>query len=274
MAVNADAPVAIAAIGDIHGEAELLRTTLEGLADLERRNGVSPIIYFLGDIVDRGPDSCGALDLVIETIASRRGSRLLLGNHDDWLMQFLINDLPDDEIANWLDQGGAETLYSYGLRARALPDDARNAILAAHPAHLPLLRSASILEQAGRFAFAHAGVDPARRFDQQDREDCIWIRGPFHRHVGLLEKIVVHGHQPQKGGLPVVTENRISMDTGAVFTGRLSTVLIEPDSGVLKFYQALAGDGFKEIAAQPLDRGLGTAMDFATAGNAHLSANR
>lgn len=255
----------IAAIGDVHGKADLLRTTLEGLVDLERLSGIPPVVYFLGDIVDRGPDSRGALDLVVKTIADRPGSRLLLGNHDDWLRRFLIDDLLDDEIAAWLDQGGGETLRSYGLSDRTAPHEARETILGAHPNHLQLLRTASILETVGRFAFAHAGVDPARPFDQQEREDCIWIRGPFHRHVGHLEKVVVHGHQPQKGGLPVVTENRISMDTGAVFTERLSTVLIEPDSGRLTFYQALGGGGFNEITARRLDRGLGTAMDIATA---------
>ncbi len=262
----------IAAIGDIHGEADLLRTTLKGLAGLERRSGVSLLVYFLGDIVDRGPDSCLALDIVLETIAARPGSILFLGNHEDWLLRFLIGDLSDGDFANWLDQGGAETLQSYGLRGRQAPDEARAAILDAHPDHLRLLQSASIMETAGRFAFAHAGVDPARHFDRQDREDCLWIRGPFHRHVGYLEKIVVHGHQPQKGGLPVVTENRISMDTGAVFTGRLSTVLIEPDSGVLRFYQALVDGTFEQIAPQSLDRGLGTAIDVASVDKGQLSS--
>ena len=263
----------IAAIGDIHGEADLLRTTFKGLTALEQRSGIPSVVYFLGDIVDRGPDSCGALDLVIKTIADRPGSRLLLGNHDDWLMQFLNDDLSDDEIADWLEQGGAETLHSYGLRARAAPDDARKAILAARPDHLQLLKTASILEQVGRFAFVHAGVDPSRPLSRQDREDCIWIRGPFHRHVGYLEKIVVHGHQPQKHGLPVVTENRISMDTGAVFTGRLSTVLIEPESGRLKFFQASVGGGFNETRPRLFDRGLGTALDLPIMGDVHRSAD-
>ena len=272
--MSSDTRSYIAAIGDIHGEADLLATTLRGLDDLERRTGHSLLVYFLGDIVDRGPHSRRALDLVIEAIAARPGSLLFLGNHDDWLLRFLENDLAMDDLAIWLEQGGAETLLSYGWNNRADPDAARDAILRAHPDHLRLLQDAHILETVGRFAFAHAGVDPDRAFDRQERQDCIWIRGPFHRHVGYLEKVVVHGHQPQKGGLPVVTENRISMDTGAVFTGRLSTVLIEPQSGALKFYQALVDGAFREIEAQALDRGLGTALNASPIGRRRSAADR
>lgn len=256
----------IAAIGDVHGEADLLGTMLNGLREIERLSGQLFVVYFLGDIVDRGLDSCRALDLVFETIAERPGSRLLLGNHDDWLRRFLVADLTDGERRDWLAQGGAETLRSYGLRGRTGPAEAREAILAAHPRHLQLLNDASILETAGPFAFVHAGVDPTRPLDRQERQDCMWIREPFQRYVGHLEKIVVHGHQPLKGGLPVVTENRISMDTGAVLTGRLSAVLIQPETGSMEFYQARPGGVFLQIVPETLDRGLGTALDRAVAG--------
>ncbi len=254
-------PSLIAAIGDVHGAAGLLSTLLHGLDTVAARRKATMEIIFLGDIVDRGPDSRGALDLVLKATATHPNSRLLIGNHDWWLLQFLKGELDRDAIDNWLDQGGAATLASYGEATESDLDATRRRILKDRPEHLELLSGAATIAVDGRFAFVHAGIDPWRPVDRQDAEDCLWIRAPFLNHVGRLSHVVVHGHQPQKGGRPVITENRISMDTGAVFTGRLSAVVIDRDSEQLEFFAATAAGGFAAVEPVRLDRGLGTVLD-------------
>lgn len=254
-------PSLIAAIGDVHGAAGLLSTLLQGLDTVTAGRQATMEIIFLGDIVDRGPDSCGALDLVVEAIANHPKSQLLIGNHDWWLLQFLKGELDRDAVDNWLDQGGAATLASYGAAPDRDLDAIRHRILKDRPEHLELLSGAATITVDGSFAFVHAGIDPRRPIDRQDPHDCLWIRAPFLNHIGRLSHVVVHGHQPQKGGRPVVTENRISMDTGAVFTGRLAAVVIERDSDQLEFFAATAAGGFAAVEPDRLDRGLGTLLD-------------
>lgn len=254
-------PSVIAAIGDVHGTAGLLSTLLQGLETVAASRKAIMEIVFLGDIVDRGPDSRGALDLVGDAIKAHPNSRLLLGNHDWWLLQFLKDELDGDAIDNWLDQGGAATLASYGATADRDLDAIRHRILRDRPEHWELLSRAATIAVEGSFVFVHAGIDPRRPIGRQQAHDCLWIRAPFLNYVGRLSHVVVHGHQPQKGGRPVVTENRISMDTGAVFTGRLSAVVIDRDSDGLAFFAATASGGFAAVEPVRLDRGLGTILD-------------
>ncbi|WAP68881.1 metallophosphoesterase [Jiella pelagia] len=255
-------PSEIVAIGDVHGESELFRQFLDGIDRLAAERGVRPAIYILGDLVDRGEDSCGALAIAETVLSERPGSKLLLGNHDEWLLRFLKNDLSLEEVFHWLDQGGAETLASYGFTlAETQPDAIRRSINERWPGHARLLSEASTIEFAGPFAFVHAGVDPALPLDRQDPHDCVWIRAPFMNHVGRLSHVVLHGHTPQKSGLPTVTENRLSLDTGAVFTGRLTGAWISTATGAITCWQTAHGHDLYPIEPQRLDRGLGTAMD-------------
>jgi serine/threonine protein phosphatase 1 len=252
-----ETPDQIVAIGDVHGTADLLETMLVGL---DRIVPTWPI-YFLGDIVDRGPDSRRAMDLVVSALDARPGSKLLLGNHDDWLLRFLEDRLTLDETLHWLAQGGGETLQSYGVEPGADISASRHHVLETRPAHLSLLAHASLLETAGGFAFVHAGVDPARPMDRQDRHDCLWIREPFLEHVGHLDHVVVHGHSPLKDGYPVVTENRISIDTAAVLNGALTAILIDLPDESLRFLRTGQTQDVGEVTPHRLDRGLGTVLD-------------
>jgi serine/threonine protein phosphatase 1 len=85
----------------------------------------------------------------------------------------------------------------------------------------------------GDYLFVHAGVKPGVPLAAQTEADLIWIRGPFLDHAGPFDKIVVHGHTP--GEQPVIRANRIGIDTGAVFTGRLTALRLQDGSG--KFLQ-------------------------------------
>jgi len=254
-------PTRIVAIGDVHGEAELLRRLLHGLDALAGEVESATPVYFLGDIVDRGPQSRQALDIVEETLARRPGSRMLLGNHDEWFLHFLQGDLDAGGLDLWLHQGGAETLLSYGCQAYSRVGEMRRHIDETRPSHRRILSEASMILIEEGFAFVHAGVDPVRPVDGQDRQDCVWIRDPFLNHVSRLSHTIVHGHTPQENGLPVVTENRVSMDTGAVFTGILSAVVVDVVSGDLRFYRTTADCDIERIDPSRLDRGLGTVLD-------------
>lgn len=90
------------------------------------------------------------------------------------------------------------------------------------PDHLRLLQEASIMETVGQYAFVHAGTDPGAPVSDQSLAECIQIRSKFLDHVGRLSHVVVHGHTPLDPPRPVVTENRISLDTHAWATGVLS----------------------------------------------------
>jgi serine/threonine protein phosphatase 1 len=202
-------------------------------ADAERRRQ-EPKVIFLGDIVDRGPDSRGAMDLVAKTLRRWPKSRLLLGNHDDLCLQVMTADVPDEQtVALWVRNGGGTTIESYDMFGDLR--SARVTFETNFADHVELLQSASLIEIDGPFAFVHAGIDPSKPVDEQQRKDCLWIRQPFLDHSGPLSHVIVHGHTITDSRRPVVTENRIALDTGAYGTGRLTTLIIDPKANTLEF---------------------------------------
>lgn len=259
-ALPASVPL-IYAVGDVHGRADLLRQMVDFIADEAERTGREPAVIMLGDLVDRGPDSQGVLDCVIAVLDRWPASRLCLGNHDAFFLSFL-DDRPDAPAITdtWLDQGGDETLRSYGL-ARGKLSDFRLRILEEHPRHLTLLQDASLMEVVPDFVFVHAGIDPHRPLAAQNRDDLVWIRAPFLQHVGRLERIVVHGHTPQKPLRPHVTENRISLDTGAYASGILSALRFDPQERTLRFVATDGARGVASVEPARVDRGFGTVLD-------------
>lgn len=249
------------AIGDVHGRADLLELLLAFIEDDAKTAGRNLAIMMLGDLVDRGPDSCRVLDMVVALLARWPASRFCLGNHDSFFLSFLdeTSDFPDI-VDSWLSQGGDATLRSYGLTSGTLPAF-RELIFAEHPEHVAALRKASLLEVNGPFAFVHAGVRPDLPLTAQMRDDLLWIRAPFLRHVGPLERIVVHGHSPQKPPRPHVSENRISLDTGAFFSGALSALRYDGLSNSLSFVATDWRGRVSEVDPVRVDRGFGTALD-------------
>jgi serine/threonine protein phosphatase 1 len=210
------------AIGDIHGCLAQLVALHEAIeADLAARPVAAPLLVHIGDYVDRGPDSAG----VIERL--RHGPPIaglptvnLKGNHE----QTMIEALAGERAAgtDWLFHGGKAALASYGLD----PDAPRGAWRAAVPeAHLVFLNGLTMMHREGGYLFAHAGIRPGIRLEQQAPEDLLRIRQPFLFTEQDLGVVVVHGHTPVK--TPVVRRNRIGIDTGAVFGGRLTCVVLE-----------------------------------------------
>lgn len=246
----------IYAIGDVHGHAGLLERLLEFVDGHAARQGQQPKVIFLGDIVDRGPENRRAMELVYEALEAWPQSRLILGNHDSWLLEFFEQGVPDPA---WLLNGGDVTLESYGLSASE-PAMVRERVAGTYAHHHAMLRNASIQETVGGYTFVHAGVNPKRPILEQQPEDCIWIRGPFLNHQGPLSHVVVHGHTPMiDPPCPVVTENRISMDTGAFATGVLSLMVLDPSTGSAAFHATDEDGRVRPIEPIRMDRGYGCA---------------
>lgn len=215
------------AVGDIHGcliELNSLLATI--LNDAAGYDGERQLV-FLGDYVDRGPDSKGVLDRLLSP-AEGFNAHYILGNHDQTLLDFLENP---SLFRDWRDFGGRETLMSYGVTPPRFDNEeaysqARDKLRSAMPqSHLDFLRSLPYSVTIGSYHFVHAGVRPGVPLDRQAPEDLLWIRDEFLLSNTDHGKTIVHGHTPMEE--PVKLSNRISVDTGVYATGKLTAAVLE-----------------------------------------------
>ena len=211
------------AIGDVHGRRDLLTELLAAIhADAGDRDAR---IIFLGDIIDRGPESRQCLDLVTGTLETYPGSRLILGNHEEFLLTFLdagSSEARETAARRWLPNGGAETLRSYGFEDTGDLDRVAHQLTRNHPGHIAALRDAGWMAETDGQFFVHGGIDPHRALGEQDPTTTRWIREKFLKFPGPLPKTVVHGHTMTESSLPERHANRIALDTGAVHSGHLT----------------------------------------------------
>jgi hypothetical protein len=218
----------IYAIGDIHGRADLLKSTLQKIDDHHTRLPVDrKILLFVGDYVDRGPASKQVIDLLIGC-GKKHECVFLKGNHETFLTGFLEDP---HVLDSWRSYGGLETLMSYGLQPSFKPDEAECEALseefgAAIPSeHLVFLHSLQPSYVCGGLFFVHAGVRPNVPLARQVERDLLWIREEFLEYDSPFELFVVHGHTPVRTA--EVRSNRVNIDTGAFATGRLTCIAIE-----------------------------------------------
>jgi serine/threonine protein phosphatase 1 len=198
------------AIGDIHGCRDMLERLLERCF---RHAGERPARYvFLGDYIDRGPDSRGVVQTLIGLQRRLPGQVVCLrGNHE----VLLLEALAADDMRPWLFNGADATLASYGVdHVSALPTE--------HLDWYAALKHS--FDDSMRF-FAHAGVDPGRPLDQQRDHDLAWIREPFLSRAHDYGRLIVHGHTPQRNGSPELLPWRLNLDTAAVYGGRLTAAV-------------------------------------------------
>jgi serine/threonine protein phosphatase 1 len=213
------------AIGDIHGCDAQLANLHEIIAeDLARRPVDAALLLHIGDYVDRGADTAGVLArLAAGSPVDSIPVVNLLGNHDETMLNALSGDRA--AATDWLFAGGKPALESYGID----PDSPRESWPAqVPPEHMEFLRNLTLCHQAGGYFFVHAGVRPGIALDQQTREDMLRIRQPFLYTERDLGAVVVHGHTPVK--VPAVQHNRIAIDTGAVFGGVMTCVVLEGET--------------------------------------------
>lgn len=221
------------AIGDIHGCTglldDLLATIIRDAGEIDAANRT---LVFVGDYIDRGPDSAGVIERLLSRIPEGFRRICLKGNHEVMMLEFL--DQPD-LLDHWLWNGAEETLASYGIDARGIAwtrdeeERCRDRLRAAIPeTHRDFFNSLQLSETIGDYFFVHAGISPGKPLDRQDPHDLVWIREEFLNSSANFGKIVVHGHTPVD--VPEIRSNRIGIDTKAWASGRLTALRLYGDT--------------------------------------------
>jgi serine/threonine protein phosphatase 1 len=225
IAASTPADTRIYAVGDIHGRADLLIETIACIdEDRIRRPIGAAFEVYLGDYIDRGPDSKAVIDLLSRRLVEHRAV-CLCGNHEDLMASFIQDPA---SLPHWRKLGGMQTLASYGVgeRANETKTDLHRRFHEALPyTHQLFLRCLRDSFCCGDFLFVHAGIRPAIAIEQQQRDDLLWIRHEFLNSNHDHGKFVVHGHTPVPH--PDIRHNRINIDTGAWHTGTLTCIAIE-----------------------------------------------
>lgn len=214
----------IYAIGDIHGETQLLLDHLALIrADASQRSPADTTLIFLGDFIDRG---AGAAELLFALSAARGPAVVFLkGNHEAALVESYRGNR--DAMKFWLKYGGRATLKGLGVEADIDIDDTIDALRSVlDPAIVEWLDQLPMSLTVGDYFFVHAGIRPGIKLDRQASEDLLWIREPFLSSRRNHGKVVVHGHTIEPG-VPQLGGNRIGIDTGAHEHGRLTVLGLE-----------------------------------------------
>lgn len=217
------------AVGDIHGRADLLDSLLARIEeDAAGRGAAETMVVFLGDLVDRGPDSRGVVERLIAFSRGPVPSRFLMGNHEEVFLRALTGDIK--ALKFLLRIGGRATVLSYGVNDaeyRELDFEG----LAAHlrdkvpEEHVRFLSSFEEMIEVGDYLFVHAGIRPGIDVDAQRASDLRWIRDDFLQHRNSFGKLVIHGHSITED--VDIQSNRIGIDTGAYESGRLTAIGLE-----------------------------------------------
>ncbi|MFD0982348.1 metallophosphoesterase [Tropicimonas aquimaris] len=222
------------AIGDIHGQLEKLRRA-HALIDADKAAVGDPgaTVVHLGDLPDRGPDTKGVIDHLIQCRDAGAPHVVLLGNHDRMMRRFLHPEKLKDNLRHdldwlWEPLGGRATLASYGVDVSAGRDDLdihADALDAVPVSHLAFLDDLTTPYAEGECLFVHAGIRPGVPLERQTLDDLVWIREPFLSDTRDHGPLIVHGHTPVDEVMHC--GNRLNLDTGAGYGEALSAVVIE-----------------------------------------------
>ncbi len=224
-------------VGDVHGMHDLLSSLLAEIEADAAAHGLPSTLVFLGDIVDRGPET----RLVIDRLMSgppRSEDRwiVLRGNHEQAMLDALARD---DETAfqRWLRIGGKQTLASYGQTGKRITLRQARELIGDH--HLGFLADLPLTHISCCCLFVHAGVEPDVTLRKKQPADLLTIRKRFLKKPHGLPFTIVHGHTPTDGH-PLMGPGRIGVDTGAYMTGILTAVAIEQGQSVQRFLNTRA----------------------------------
>jgi serine/threonine protein phosphatase 1 len=203
-------------IGDLHGclhELNVILSYLENDLTLTPQDTV----IFIGDYIDRGDDSRGVIERLIQLQRMHAKSYFLKGNHEEMLLSFLEGGhLSEVYLAN----GGNNTLESYGIDRGISKDQIQQQF---PPDHLTFFHQLERCLISERFVFVHAGLDPLRPLKLQLDENLFWIRDEFINNIHYFGKVVVFGHTPYQDVL-FHLPYKIGIDTGAVYSNKLSCI--------------------------------------------------
>jgi len=210
-------------IGDIHGCARELELMLDEISAED-----DDVVIFLGDYIDRGPDSRRVIEMLIDFKKRHSQTVFLKGNHEDMMLSYF--GLPGRHGDCFLLNGGFSTLQSYGV------SDPQHALEHIPQAHLEFLKSLENYKLQTSFLCVHAGIRPSLSLEQQSEEDMLWIRHEFILSPHSLGLTVIFGHTPMREVM-LDLPYKIGIDTGLVYGGKLSCV--ELSEGIL--YQLAKG---------------------------------
>lgn len=227
----------IFAVGDIHGRFDLLEPLIQAIE--KRAETDRPELIFLGDYIDRGPQSREVIELLSDPgLNERFEPTFLKGNHEATLLDFLNNPSLGP---SWMQYGGAETLMSYKVAPPSMKGDEEGWYRASAELrkclpsrHLSFFNSLKSQVERGCYLFAHAGVNPNKGLDEQEESDLLWIREAFLNDERLLPRIVVHGHTPQEA--LTSDKRRIGLDLGGYQTGKLGAARLH--GGVVELFMS------------------------------------
>jgi serine/threonine protein phosphatase 1 len=217
------------AVGDVHGEADKLARLVGAIENDARLRGGDFKIIFLGDMIDRGPQSREVVDMVMRLQKEGR-AEALKGNHEE-LMLYAYERDESDGLYHWSASGGEDTIRSY-QNANGRTRDWREAV---DRGHLNWLRRLPTMwrDETRGLVFVHAGIDP-KRFPECPDSVHMWSRSrrflesdAWPDRYELKDIIVVHGHTPTTE--PQVERRRINVDTGACFGGPLTCAVLAPN---------------------------------------------
>lgn len=203
------------AIGDIHGCADALTRLL---AEIERhRDGRPRKLVFLGDYVDRGPESAAVIRILRECREAEPDAvTCLMGNHEAMMLDAYRDALG---ASAWIDNGGDATLAAFGVED---PEDLPHGVLA-------WLSALPTVHADARHYYVHAGFRPGQAGIDPDVATRLWIRAPFITEDYDFGRHVVHGHTPQTKGRPDLRPFRTNLDTACVFGQQLTAGVFDPD---------------------------------------------
>ena len=222
--------VRIYAIGDIHGRNDLLSDLLTKIeADDLSRGSAETQIIFLGDLMDRGPDSAGVIETAMALRVTGKNVRYLMGNHEEVFVRACRKNDPKT-TRFFIRIGGEATVLSYDItRAEYIALDmeqlSERLATIVPQSHIDFIETFEDQIVIGDYAFVHAGIRPGVPLAEQKPSDLRWIREDFVGQRGDLEKVVVYGHTIYEA----VEErgSRIGIDTGAYASDKLTALALE-----------------------------------------------
>ena len=206
--------------GDIHGRMDLFTLAIEAVR--KHVSGRLGKLVFLGDYVDRGPDSRQIVEILMRAEA-RTHAVCLKGNHEE----MMVAAVRSGDLDFWLRNGGKATLASYGGELNDIPNE-----------HIQWLEGLRFAVSDQHRIYVHAGLMPGVPLAKQAEENCLWIRERFLKADRAKDfpdrKHVVHGHSPVWEGkpepsTPELLPHRTNLDTAAYATGILTVGVFDRD---------------------------------------------
>ena len=225
----------IFAIGDIHGCSKQLISLQDKIFNYPTYNKESDLIIYLGDYIDRGPNSKDVIQHILKLQKEKVNSIFLMGNHEQIMIDFVFNKI--NNLRYWLNLGADQTFKSYKIEVAEFIKDGfeddkidrlRNVLLnELSNEHIHFLKNLRLSYSIGKYLFVHAGIN-------QDKMDFLWSRSDqFFDKNFKFEQIIIHGHTPEKEVINF--PYRINIDTGCFFSGKLSSVCLNDNNNERKF---------------------------------------